>query len=377
MGGDVWVNHLDTMQTVRLTQDGYNSHPQWALDGSHIAYRKKDQLWVMDLTTKQTFPVSELPVEWFTWSSSSTRLIYFSLDEGLVIWDVTNNTTSTVIPISNEYSIENFVWDSQGETLVFNKGSVVGGSYVVSLEKVNPEKKGTVTIFTTSDMHEVPLLGEVSPGGQWIAFWRWNTGITFFEKEGLPLCTISVPGEQAKCTASKTIPLSEFLDWSLDDQLAYFTIEQNLVIADPKGSSEQSLVDLAYQSPIYPAWTPDGERIAYSATSIGAGKSSDAQNQSDACIQRRIWVVEVDSKRLHQLTNDDRFCDELPFWSVDGKHILFARLDKENASLWLMHSNGKGLSQIVPELTPKPEPLGKYGYIDWPAWYDWWRPGVP
>lgn len=376
-GGDVWIYDLDSAQTVRLTQDGYNSHPQWAFDGSKIAYRKKDRLWVMDLTTKQAVSVSESPVEWSTWSSSSSRLIYFSQGEGLIFYDATNNTVSTVIPISPDHSIENFVWDNRGETLVFNKGSIVDGLYVVSLEKLNLEQKDTVTIFTTSNMGEVPLLGEVSPGGQWLAFWRWDTGIIFFEKEGLPLCMISVSGGQAHCTASKAVPSREFLDWSVDGQLAFFTIEQNLVIADPKRSSEQSLVDLTDQSPIYPAWAPDDERIAYSATAIGVGNPSKVQKQGNACIPRRIWVIEVGSKRLHQLTNDDRFCDESPSWSVDGKHILFARQDKENASLWMMRSNGDGLRQIVPELTPKPEPVGEYGYIDWSAWYDWWRPGVP
>ena len=376
-GGDVWIYDLDTTQRVRLTQDGYNSHPQWASDGNRIAFRKKDQLWVMELTAKQAFPVSELPVEWFSWSPSPGRLIYFSRSEGLIIWDAADNIARTAIPISSDYSIENFVWDDQGETLVFNKGSIVDGLYVVSLEKIDLEQKDTDTIFTTRNMREVPLLGEVSPGGQWLAFWRWDTEVIFFEKEGLPLCMISVSGGQAHCTASKAIPSREFLDWSVDGQLAYFTIEQNLVIADPNGSSEQSLVDLADRSPIYPAWAPDGEHIAYSATSTGAEKTYNAQNQGDVCIQRRIWVIEVGSKRLHQLTNDDRFCDELPFWSVDGKHILFARQDKANASLWLMRSNGEGLTQIVSELTPKPKPAGEYGYIDWQAWWDWWRPGAP
>jgi dipeptidyl aminopeptidase/acylaminoacyl peptidase len=376
-GGDVWIYDLDTTQTVRLTQDGYNSHPQWASDGNRIALRKKDQLWAMELTAKQAFPVSELPVEWFSWSSSSSRLIYFTRGEGLRIWDVTNNIARTAIPISPDYSIENFVWDNRGETLVFNKGSIVDGLYVVSLEKIDLEQNDTATLYKTSNMREIPLIGEVSPGGQWLAFWRWDTDIIFFEKEGLPLCMISVSSGQAHCTASKAIPSREFLDWSLEGQLAYFTIEQKLFVIDPKRPSEQFQVDLAHQSPIYPAWAPDGERIAYSATAIGAGNLSNVQKQGNACIPRRIWVIEVGSKRLNQLTNDNRFCDELPFWSVDGKHILFARQDKENASLWLMRSNGEGLSRIVSELTPKPEPIGEHGYIDWQAWWDWWRPGEP
>jgi Tol biopolymer transport system component len=375
-GGDVWIYDLDTTLRVRLTQDGYNSHPQWAIDGSRIAFRKKDQLWVMELNAKQAFPISELPVEWFTWFSNS-RLFYFTRGEGLKVWDVTNNIAKTAIPISNDYSIENFVWDDRGEILVFNKGIIENGLYVVSLERRDLEQNNTSTLYKTSNMREIPLIGEVSPGGQWLAFWRWDTDIIFFEKEGLPLCVISVSGGQAHCTASTAIPSREFLDLSLEGQLAFFTLEQNLVVADPQAYSEQSLVDITQQSPIYPAWAPEGEHIAYSATFIGAEKTSYAQNQGDGCIPRRIWVIEVGSKRLHQLTNDDRFCDELPFWSVDGKYILFARLDRENASLWLMRSNGKGLTQIVPELTPKPVPFGEYGFVDWPAWWDWWRPGAP
>jgi hypothetical protein len=315
-GGDVWIYDLDTTQTVRLTQDGYNSHPQWAADGSRIAFRKKDQLWVLELTSEQAFPVSELSVEWFTWSSSSSRLIYFTRGEGLKIWDVINNTASVAIPISPDYSIENFVWDDRGETLVFNKGIIENGLYVVSLDKIDLEQNDTSTIYKTSNMREIPLIGEVSPGGQWLAFWRWDTEITFFEEEGLPLCMISVSSGQTHCTVSKVILSREFLDWSLEGQLAFFTIEQKLFVIDPKRPSEQFQVDLAHQSPIYPAWAPDGERIAYSATAIGAGNLSNVQKQGNACIPWRIWVIEIGSRRLHQLTNDDRYCDELPFWSV-------------------------------------------------------------
>lgn len=30
--------------------------------------------------------------------------------------------------------------------------------------------------------------------------------------------------------------------------------------------------------------------------------------------------------------------------------------------------------QLVTKLTPLPDPVGVYGYIEWQALWDWWRP---
>jgi hypothetical protein len=74
------------------------------------------------------------------------------------------------------------------------------------------------------------------------------------------------------------------------------------------------------------------------------------------------------------LTKDPRYSDDLPLWSVDGGEILFARLSEDEASLWMMQPDGSNLRQVVSELTPRPELFGAYGYINWQALWDWWRP---
>jgi hypothetical protein len=376
-GGDIWIVDLDVIKTIRLTQDGYNSHPVWSSDGTKIAFLKKGQLWIIDLNTNQTDQVSEISDEWFIWSVSGNDVIYFSRSKGLMSWNLVSKTDTTIIPISTGSSINNITWDKRGETIVFNKGLVESGRYLVSLEKINIQQNDTGTISSTNNMIELPIPAEESPGGEWVAYWQWNTEITFPEKVGLPICIVSTSGGNAYCIASKAVPSTEFVDWSFDDKLVLFTIENKLAIVDSSIPSEQILIDLPNQSPIYPSWSSDAKNIAFSAMSASPKNTSDVKNQNESCINRRIWSIEVDTIKLQQLTDDDDFCDELPLWSADGKYILFARLNKDSASLWLMHSDGDLLNQVVQELTPMPEPFGEYGYIDWPAWYDWWRPNSP
>jgi Tol biopolymer transport system component len=383
-GGDVWIDDLDNDRTMRLTLDGYNSHPQWSADGSQIAFLKKNQLWVIDIVSHHVMTVSETPVEWFEWSPTESILVYFIGNAGLYSWDVNPQTDRLILPITSGNALESFVWDDK-ESIVYTNGSIKNGMYWLSINRLNVRDEVVETLNETSEMREIPRLASVSADGKWIAYWLWNTQITFPEQEGLLLCTLGVADKQNRCMDSKSIPSTDFLDWSSENRITFIssTAEENrfknsLVIADSLEFKEKSLVEFgADQLSIHPAWAPDGNSIAYSGVPINQQKTSEGYEQNGAAIcHRRIWVVDTESKKNHQLTNDERYCDDIPEWSTDGEYILFSRVNKNNASLWLMKSNGKDLHQIVPELTPKPEPLGKYGIINWANWWDWWLPST-
>jgi TolB protein len=104
------------------------------------------------------------------------------------------------------------------------------------------------------------------------------------------------------------------------------------VVAVPDGS-RQRLVECG-ASDAYPAWSPDGGRIAFTSSRSGVDD---------------IWALELASRRLTELTNAPGR-DFAPAWSPDGSQIAFvaarsvafaADLQGETGTdVWLMSSDG-------------------------------------
>lgn len=131
-------------------------------------------------------------------------------------------------------------------------------------------------------------------------------------------------------------------------------------------------INSAESAAISPAWSPEGDRLAFAAMpDQGELASSDLA----ALMPRRIWIAQaVGDLKPRALTNSSSYRDERPLWSADGSYLLFARLDaKGRASLWIITASGGAPRQVVDELTPAPDPFESFGHVNWGAYYDWWR----
>jgi TolB protein len=64
--------------------------------------------------------------------------------------------------------------------------------------------------------------------------------------------------------------------------------------------------------PSSPAWSPDGDTIAYSRLRVGRDRTRSG-----------VYAVNVDDGVVHRLTRD---IDSNPSWSPDGRRIAFERL---------------------------------------------------
>ena len=167
---------------------------------------------------------------------------------------------------------------------------------------------------------------------------------------------------------------------------------------------------------ISPSLSPDSQAIVYVAApdagqiegveDLLAGEPNSLSPAAEAVRQalahRNLWSMDAGGSNQRPLTDDNRYRDENPQWSPDGKHILFGRIDAEGStSVWLLPVAGGSPFKVADVSTcdrTNPLPSGTvlcvfasspdfrraagpfwfsyYGATLWYWMYDWWQPGA-
>jgi Tol biopolymer transport system component len=256
-----------------------------------------------------------------------------------------------------------------------------------SIWKVSADGKERIELYASG----MPKKGEAvlegwSSSGQNALFWQSETpsatltdGAAFYSasaEKGHPKTNLPTRLDtDAMLTYSDFVaPAPLATVWGKRDAVA-------LVVGSGRGTWKNKRVELAGQfitpknlAAISPAWSPQGTHLAFTAMPDWAGPGAGEPVQSEL-MQRRIWVTNVAGEpHPIRLTDAPGYRDERPLWSADGNYILFARMDaRGQVSLWVIPANGGAPRQVVDELTPAPDPVGFYGYVDWNVFFDWWR----
>lgn len=110
-----------------------------------------------------------------------------------------------------------------------------------------------------------------------------------------------------------------------------------IYLTDIEGKSKIKVTDRPNNDG-YPAWSPDGKRIASYAYHNG----------------RKTWSIHtmnIDGTNRKRLTHAENKWDNMPTWSPDGTKIVFAREYKDSEEnwqyeIWIMNSDGSEQTQI-------------------------------
>lgn len=262
-------------------------------------------------------------------------------------------------------------WDPDGGRLAFGGGTgeQQGGVddeydiYLVDADGSNLER------VTELDDAGDPLF---SPDGETIVFSR----VSFGEDEPPQANLWSV-----KADGSELTELTQAEPWRMDGagsfspdgaEIAFtraeidpdsFEVTTSIQIVGADGSDERQLIESGSD----PAFSPDGERIAFVSDRDENGRLC----YGDRCfLGRELYVADADGSEPERLTETKELNEASPSWLRDGSRIAFQRGEQfanaEAMSILEMNADGSCTREILASSGPGP-------------WYasPAWRPSDP
>jgi Tol biopolymer transport system component len=242
---------------------------------------------------------------------------------------------------SSSVNIDYPAWSPDGKQVVYQARQAGGRAnlLLIDVEAVLGSAAGAQPQKLTSKLDSQRPAW--SPDGTWIAFDAWNGRST-------SICAIQPSGGEPQCLTDTGLDADVFApSWSADGSMIACALHSHpggenlgwrIHILDVEaarevhgGNNMYALLPAAENDQDTPAWSPDGQRIAFSEVRDG---------------QWDLFVVDVDGTDLRQLTTSS--ADDLhPTWSPDGSALAFQSNPEGQWDIYMINQDGTGLRQLT------------------------------
>jgi TolB protein len=313
-------------------------------DDSSILYigwdeNHKTQLFRFSGNRSQKVTSFKSGVHDYALSPDGKFLILSTLSHGdSELWLVEiNGSGQNLIHSCPQAECSNFNWAPDSRRVLFEQRElgVEGVAGTPFLLWLDTETANVLPLQEDSQAHGIN--GRLSPDGQWVSYFSP-------EDEGLYVYNLrtgrshfifnEIGAEVAWSPDSKQLVVPQ-LDLIIlhgeegDDHQAHAHDYQKAVhlLRLDVNSGERQIIsgDMQVEDSV-PAWSPDGNWIAFGRRATGAGAP------------RQLWIIHPDGTGARAITDDPAFNHGPPKWTGDGRFLIFQQIPQEdlgsNPSIW-------------------------------------------
>jgi WD40 repeat protein len=260
-----------------------------------------------------------------------------------------SSVTPTIQPTLSEPPAD-FAFDQLPGWIAYfelSYGHECGGMICMNLSIISPDFSEDISLSE-------PVYGMIkriswSPDSRYIAYDLWALG----ESGGEQLWVFDFQNNQDSLLTPQYLEDGGMMTWSPDSRhllvVNHHPEEQGELLEewDVRSKTKRVLLDDPAYSDLWPAWSPSGESIVFSARKDGG--------------QLQLWKMSADGTGVTRLSQDDQVADSLPAWKADGSAIAYYQENAQgDIELWTMDFDG-----LHPRLLL---PLGKAAYLEAPVW---------